>query len=184
MISTLISAFGLTGNDFAVDVGCGTGQLTLPLGPPHPRPRQHRPRTGLAGPRPASRRRVGCHECQLGAWCRHGHPRIGRSARQPPRRGSHHRAGPALDALPQPDPCAGTAAALGRRMAVITNGTSMWPQDSAWSRALRTYSSNGWAPASPRPEHRRGQPATLPRLAVPISTGLKRMRILRARLRP
>jgi ubiquinone/menaquinone biosynthesis C-methylase UbiE len=31
VIDTLTGAFGLTGSDFVIDLGCGTGQLTLPI---------------------------------------------------------------------------------------------------------------------------------------------------------
>ena len=31
MIDTLTGALGLTGDDIVIDLGCGTGQLTLPI---------------------------------------------------------------------------------------------------------------------------------------------------------
>ncbi len=31
VIDTLVDTFGLTSDDIAVDLGCGTGQLTLPI---------------------------------------------------------------------------------------------------------------------------------------------------------
>jgi trans-aconitate methyltransferase len=79
VMNTLIGAFALTSDDVVIDLGCGTGQLTLPIaGQVHavagvdPEPdmlvrarkpppnRESGTRTGFSGPTPTSRRWQHC----------------------------------------------------------------------------------------------------------------------------
>jgi trans-aconitate methyltransferase len=126
VIDTLTGAFSLTSDDIVIDLGCGTGQLTLAIADrvhavagvdPEPdmlaRARQAaaeqaiRNATWLLGSRPAGAVTIG----QALHWMR------------------YRELIPALVPLLRP----------GGGIAVITNGTPMWLQDSPRSRALRGF---------------------------------------------
>jgi trans-aconitate methyltransferase len=144
VIDLLVVAFGLTGDDIAVDLGCGTGQLAVPI---------------------ASRVRamVGMDtEQDMLAWARHlaagqgakntswflgadtdipalaallGDQRIGAvTIGQALHWMDYRTLIPALASLIRP----------GGGIAVISNGTPLWLQDSAWSRALRGFLEERW----------------------------------------
>ena len=139
VIETLTGAFGLTGSDVVIDLGCGTGQLTLPIA---------RRVQAVAGvdPEPdmlararqaAAEQGVGNASWVLGADTdlpalaallgdrRAGAVTIGQALHWM----RYRELIPALVPLLRP----------GGGIAVITNGTPMWLQDSAWSRALRSF---------------------------------------------
>jgi len=137
VIDGLVEAFGLTPDDVVVDLGCGTGQLALPLA--------ERVRTVIGmDPEPdmlAEARRVAADRGNL-SWM------VGSDA-DVPMLGTllgkeslgavtigqalhwmdHDRLFQALHPLLRP----------GGGVAVVTNGTPLWLQDSDWSRALRRH---------------------------------------------
>jgi trans-aconitate methyltransferase len=142
------SAFSLTGDDIVIDLGCGTGQLTLPIA------RRVRAVAGV-DPEPdllacarqaAAEQGVANTSCLLGADTdlpalaallgdrRAGAVTIG----QAPHWMAYRELIPALVPMLRP----------GGGIAVITNGTPMWLQDSPWSRALRTVLEQ-WSGTSP-----------------------------------
>ena len=139
VIDALASAFGLGAQDLVVDLGCGTGQLALPLAgrvravigmDPEPdmlrRARQAARDAGVSNvswllgadaDMPALRAALGDRPVAMVSigqalhWM--GHEELFRSARP----------------LVRP----------GGGIAVVTNGTPLWLQDSAWSRGLRAF---------------------------------------------
>jgi ubiquinone/menaquinone biosynthesis C-methylase UbiE len=139
VIDTLTGAFGLTGSDLVIDLGCGTGQLALPIA---------RRVQAVAGvdPEPdmltqarqaAAEQGVANASWLLGADTdlpalaallgdrRAGAVTIGQALHWM----AYRELIPALVPLLRP----------GGGIAVITNGTPMWLQDSPWSRALRGF---------------------------------------------
>src|SRR6202522_1528875 len=106
VIDILVDAFGLTGDDLVVDLGCGTGQLAVPIA--------GRVRAGV-GMAP------GPDTPALAALL--GGQRIGAVT-----------IGQALDWMDYRTLMPTLAALLrpGGGIAVISNGTPMWLQDSAW----------------------------------------------------
>jgi ubiquinone/menaquinone biosynthesis C-methylase UbiE len=139
VIDTLTGAFGLTRDDIVIDLGCGTGQLTLPIA------RRVRAVAGV-DPEPdmlARARRAAAEQSVanvtwlLGADTdvpalaallgdqRAGAVTIGQALHWMRCRELF----PALVPLLRP----------GGGVAVITNGTPLWLQDSAWSQALRGF---------------------------------------------
>ena len=139
VIDALADAFCLTGADLAVDLGCGTGQLTLPIAV----------RVGAVvglDPEPAmlacARQTAAEQGVANVSW------QLGADTDLPALAAllGRHRAGavtvgqalhwmayrdliPALVPLLRP----------GGGIAVVTNGTPMWLQDAPWSRALRGF---------------------------------------------
>ena len=139
VIDGLVAAFGLTGDDVVVDLGCGTGQLAIPLA------RHVRSVVGLDpegdmlaracaaadgeavqnicwmlgsdADVPSLRRLLG--EGSVGAVC------IGQALHWM----DHERLFPALRPLVR----------AGGGVAVVTNGLPLWLQDSPWSDALRAF---------------------------------------------
>ena len=139
VIDTLTGAFGLTSDDVVIDLGCGTGQLTLPIA---------RRVQAVAGvdPEPdmlARARRAAADQGVANAsWLLGADTDIpALAALLGDRRAGavtiaqalhwmrYHELIPALVPLLRP----------GGGIAVITNGTPMWLQDSPWSRALRSF---------------------------------------------
>jgi SAM-dependent methyltransferase len=151
VIDALAGAFGLTGSDVVVDLGCGTGQLTLPLA------ERVRAAVGvdpepdmLALARRAARKRgVRSASWMLGADT--DLPALGALLGE-----RSIAAVTAAVAIHWMDHAALFAAARtflrdGGGVAVVTNGTPLWLQDNDWSRALRAVLSEwtgrdvGWA---------------------------------------
>jgi ubiquinone/menaquinone biosynthesis C-methylase UbiE len=139
VIDAVVGAFGLTGRDLAIDLGCGTGQLTLPLA---------RRVAAVVGLDPeaamlACARQVAAEQGVANAsWLlgadtdlpalaallggrRAGAVTIGQALHWM----AYRELIPALVPLLRP----------GGGIAVVTNGTPMWLQDAAWSRALRGF---------------------------------------------
>lgn len=137
VIDGLVEAFGLTQDDVVVDLGCGTGQLALPLA--------DRVRTVIGmDPEPdmlAEARRVAAGRSNL-SWMvgsdadvsvlstllgkeSLGAVTIGQALHWM----DHDTLFQALHPLLR----------IGGGVAVVTNGTPLWLQDSDWSRALRRH---------------------------------------------
>ncbi|WP_203589580.1 class I SAM-dependent methyltransferase [Streptomyces sp. SID13031] len=137
VIDGLVSAFELTRDDVVVDLGCGTGQLALPLA------ERVRAVIGM-DPEPdmlAEARRVAADRSNLswmvgsdadvsvlgallGKECL-GAVTIGQALHWMDHDTLFHALHPLLRA--------------GGGVAVVTNGTPLWLQDSDWSRALRRH---------------------------------------------
>jgi trans-aconitate methyltransferase len=151
VIDALAGAFGLTSDDVVVDLGCGTGQLALPVAR-----RVH----AVAGvdPEPdmlARARRTAAEQGVTNAtWV------LGADTDLPAlaallggRRAGAVTVGQALhwmryrELIPALVPLLRT----GGGIAVISNGTPMWLQDSPWSQALRGFLEqwSGSRPADP-----------------------------------
>lgn len=143
VIDRLVNAFALTRHDVVLDIGCGTGQLTLPLA------ERVRAAVGmdpepdmLARARDAARdRRVGNAGWLLGAdtdlaapHALFGDHRLGAVTVAQALHWMDHDA--LFDALVP-------MLREGGGVAVVTNGKPLWLQDTAWSRALRDTLS-GW----------------------------------------
>jgi trans-aconitate methyltransferase len=139
VIDTLAGAFGLTSSDVVIDLGCGTGQLTLPIA------RRVHAVAGL-DPEPdmlaRARQAAAEQEVSNASWVlgadtdvpalaalfgnrRAGAVTIGQALHWM----RYHELLPALVPLLRP----------GGGIAVISNGTPIWLQDSAWSVALRNF---------------------------------------------
>ncbi len=139
VIDLLVRAFSLDDQDVVIDVGCGTGQLTLPIA--------GRVRTVLGvDPEPdmLQRGRESATEQRVGnaIWI------LGSDSDVPTLGGAlvHHSVGAVTiaQALHWMDynRLFSSVAALARPgggVAVVTNGTPLWLQESAWSQALRVY---------------------------------------------
>lgn len=139
VIDMLADMFGLTSNDIVIDLGCGTGQLTVPIAA------RVRAVAGV-DPEPDMLARARLAAAEQGVtnvtWLlgadtdlsalvallggqRAGAVTIGQALHWM----RYHELFPALVPLVRP----------GGGVAVITNGTPMWLQDSAWSQALRGF---------------------------------------------
>jgi len=139
VIDILADAFTLTAEDLLVDLGCGTGQLALPIS------RRVRAVIGV-DPEPdmLQRARLAAHEAGVTnvSWM------LGADTDLPALRallGDNTVAavtiGQALHWM-RCDEVFHSAAALARPgggVAVVTNGTPLWLQDSPWSQALRGF---------------------------------------------
>jgi SAM-dependent methyltransferase len=147
VIDTLIGAFGLT-TGVVIDLGCGTGQLTLPIA------RRVRAAAGV-DPEPEMLARARQAAAEQGAanasWL------IGADTDVPAlavllddRRAGAVTIGQALHWMRYRELMPALVALLrpGGGIAVITNGTPMWLQDSSWSRALRGFLEQ-WLGTSP-----------------------------------
>ncbi|MBK1783183.1 class I SAM-dependent methyltransferase [Prauserella cavernicola] len=139
VLDALVGAFGLGEDDVVADLGCGTGQLTLPMA------RRVRAVAGV-DPEPAmlerARRAASDEGVSNVSWV------LASDAEVPALAGllgsralgavtigqalhwmDHERLFPALAPLLRP----------GGGVAVVANGTPLWLQDTAWSRALRPF---------------------------------------------
>lgn len=137
VIDSLVNAFALTTGDVVMDLGCGTGQLTLPLA--------ERVRSVVAvDPEPdmllRARAAAGEHGVTNVSWM------IGSDADVPTlgaltgeRSLGAVTVGQALHWMRHDELFRALAPLLrpGGGVAVVTNGTPLWLQDTAWSRALR-----------------------------------------------
>ena len=138
-IDLIAGAFGLDDADLVVDLGCGTGQLTLPLA------RRVRAVVGI-DPEPDMLRRASeaAREAGIGnvSWM------LGADGSLPGLVGLFGAGSAGAVTIGQalhwmrPDELFAAAVPLLRRgggVAVVTNGTPLWLQDSGWSRGLRAF---------------------------------------------
>lgn len=139
VIDTVVEAFELTREDAVVDLGCGTGQLALPIAG------RVRAVAGI-DPEPdmLARARQAAREQRTGNVCW----MVGADTDIPAVRallGSRHAGavtiGQALHWMHHDTLFQALIPLLrpGGGVAVITNGTPLWLQDSAWSRELRRF---------------------------------------------
>jgi ubiquinone/menaquinone biosynthesis C-methylase UbiE len=139
VIDALADAFALTGDDIVVDLGCGTGQLALPIAP----------RVGVVAgvdPEPdmlaRARRAAAERDISNVTWMLGADtdvPALGALLGQ--RRVGAVTIGQALHWMDYDQLFSALMPFLrpGGGVAVITNGTPLWLQDSAWSHALRRF---------------------------------------------
>ena len=135
VVDALVSAFGLTGDDIVVDVGCGTGQLTLPMAG------RVRAVVGV-DPEPdmvaLARTTAAEHGVTNATWVVGADsdlPALGElingvgafTIGQALHWMDHERLFRAVAPMIRP----------GGGVAVVSNGTPLWLQDTGWSRALR-----------------------------------------------
>ncbi len=143
VIDMLVQAFSLTEQDVVIDLGCGTGQLALPTAG---RVRavvgvDPEPDMLLRAREAAAERRVGNALWMVGVDSdietlggMLGHHRVGAvTIAQALHWMDHDRLFSSIATLARP----------GGGVAVITNGTPLWLQESAWSQALRAFL-EGW----------------------------------------
>jgi trans-aconitate methyltransferase len=139
VIDTVVNAFKLTSDDVVVDLGCGTGQLTLPIAG------RVRAVAGL-DPEPDMLARARRAAAELGianvSWM------IGADTDIPAIRAllGRQRAGAvtigqALHWMRHDElfPALIPLVRTGGGVAVLTNGTPLWLQDSDWSQELRRF---------------------------------------------
>jgi SAM-dependent methyltransferase len=139
VIDVLVDAFGLTARDVVVDLGCGTGQLTLPLA------RRVRAVVGV-DPEPDMLRRArhAARDVNVAnvSWMLGGDtdmPGLGRVVGERSiaavtiGQAAHWMRHDELfrSVTPLLRACGGVA--------VVTNGIPLWLQETAWSRALRDF---------------------------------------------
>jgi ubiquinone/menaquinone biosynthesis C-methylase UbiE len=139
VFDTLAGVFGLTGDDIVIDLGCGTGQLTLPLAAKVRAVAAVDPEPDMLA---RARRAAADQSLTNVTWLlgadtdlpalagllggqRAGAVTIGQALHWM----SYRELFPTLVPLVRP----------GGGVAVITNGTPLWLQDSAWSQALRGF---------------------------------------------
>ena len=139
VIDALTGAFGLTSSDVAIDIGCGTGQLTLPIA------RKVRAVAGVE-PEPdmlARARQAAAEQAVTNvSWVLGADTDIpALAALLGTRRAGVIAIGQALHWMNYRELIPALVPLLrpGGGIAVITNGTPMWLQASAWSRALRDF---------------------------------------------
>lgn len=147
-IDMLAETFGLNAQDMVVDVGCGTGQLTLPIA--------HRVRAVIGmDPEPDMLRRArhAARDAQVSnvSWM------LGADTDVPALRsllGERSIAavtiGQALHWMTYDELFRSTSSLIrpGGGVAVVTNGTPLWLQESDWSRSLREFLAR-WLGSSP-----------------------------------
>jgi ubiquinone/menaquinone biosynthesis C-methylase UbiE len=136
VIDTLTGAFGLTSDDIVIDLGCGTGQLTLPIA------RRVQAVAG-ADPEPDMLARARQAAAEQGitnvSWLLGADTDIpALAALLGDRRAGAVTIGQALHWMRYRELIPALVPLLrpGGGIAVITNGTPMWLQDSPWSQAL------------------------------------------------
>ncbi|WP_300612400.1 class I SAM-dependent methyltransferase [Trebonia sp.] len=139
VIDMLTGAFGLTGDDLVIDLGCGTGQLTLPIA------RRVRAVAGV-DPEPDMLARARQAATEQGvtnvSWLLGADTDIPAfAALLGGRRAGAVTIAQALHWMRYRELILALVPLLrpGGGIAVVTNGTPMWLQDSAWSRALRGF---------------------------------------------
>jgi trans-aconitate methyltransferase len=148
VIDTLTGAFSLTGSDVVIDLGCGTGQLTLPIA------RRVHAAAGV-DPEPDMLARARQAAAEQGvrnvSWLLGADTDIpALAALLGDRRAGAVTIGQALHWMRYRELIPALVPLLrpGGGIAVITNGTPMWLQDSPWSRALRSFLEQ-WLGTSP-----------------------------------
>ncbi len=139
VISTLIGAFALTSDDVVIDLGCGTGQLTLPIaGQVH----------AVAGVDPEPDMLARARQAAAEQGVRNANWVLGAdtdiaalAALLGNRRAGAATIGQALHWMRYRELIPALVPLLrpGGGIAVITNGTPMWLHDSHWSQALRSF---------------------------------------------
>lgn len=137
VVDALVRAFGLGGDDIVVDLGCGTGQLTLPLAA--------RVRA-VVGVDPEPDMLLGARAAAVELAVTNASWLVGGDADMPAltallgeRSVGAVTIGQALHWM-EPDALFPVLAALARPgggVAVVTNGAPLWLLDATWSRALR-----------------------------------------------
>ena len=139
VIDTIVGAFGLTSDDVVIDLGCGTGQLTLPIA------RQVRAVAGV-DPEPGmlarARRAAADQGIRNASWLLGADTDVpALAALLGSRRAGAITIGQALHWMGYRELIPALVPLLrpGGGIAVITNGTPMWLHDSPWSRALRGF---------------------------------------------
>jgi ubiquinone/menaquinone biosynthesis C-methylase UbiE len=139
VVNTLIGAFALTSDDVVIDLGCGTGQLTLPIaGQVH----------AVAGVDPEPDMLARARQAAAEQGVRNANWVLGADTDIPAlaallgnRRAGAVTIGQALHWMRYRELIPALVPLLrpGGGIAVITNGTPMWLQDSHWSQALRSF---------------------------------------------
>jgi len=139
VIDTLTGAFGLTSDDVVIDLGCGTGQLTLPIA---------RRVQAVAGVDPEPDMLARARQAAVEQGVRNASWLLGDDTEIPAlaallgdRRAGAVTIAQALHWMRYRELIPGLVPLLrpGGGIAVITNGAPMWLQDSPWSRALRGF---------------------------------------------
>jgi SAM-dependent methyltransferase len=139
VIDAVVGAFGLTGDDLVIDLGCGTGQLTLPLAA--------RVRAA-AGVDPEPDMLARARQAAAGQGVTNVTWLLGADTDLPAVAGllggervGAVTIGQALHWMRYRDLFGALVPLLrpGGGIAVITNGTPLWLQDSDWSQALRRF---------------------------------------------
>ncbi len=139
VIDLLVQAFDLTHRDIVVDLGCGTGQLTLPMAErvravvavdPEPDMLQRACQTGQEQGATNATWMIGT-DADIGALgAAMGSQRVGAvTVAQALHWMNHERLFASVFPLIRE----------GGGVAIVTNGTPLWLQDSSWSHALRDY---------------------------------------------
>jgi SAM-dependent methyltransferase len=139
VIDSLVDELGLTGNDVVIDLGCGTGQLTLPVAA------RVRAVIGV-DPEPDMLARARLAAAELGtpnvSWV------IGADTGLPALTALLGEAGVGAVTIAQAlhwmnyealFPALISMVRDGGGVAVVTNGTPLWLQDTPWSRALSGF---------------------------------------------
>jgi SAM-dependent methyltransferase len=139
VIDAVASAFGLGGEDVVVDLGCGTGQLTLPMAGRVRAVVGVDPEADMLNRarRAAAEQHVANVSWMIGADA--DLPAVG--ALLGARSAGAVTIGQALHWMRHDELFAAARPLIrpGGGVAVISNGIPLWQQDSAWSRALRHF---------------------------------------------
>lgn len=139
VIDRIIDALSLTADDLVIDVGCGTGQLTTSVAPHVRAAIGVDPEADMLAVARAAAQRDGVADV---AWL------LGTDSDLPllasvlgPTRVGAVTVGQALHWMDHGAlfAAAGELVRPGSRVAVVTNGTPLWLQDSPWSRALADW---------------------------------------------
>src|SRR5215475_9095125 len=152
----MAEAFELTSRDVVVDIGCGTGQLTLPLAP------RVRAVVGM-DPEPdmlaLARRAAGAANLLNTSWVLGADTDVPALAALLGQRSvAAATVGTALHWMRPEDLFPALVLLLRPGGGVLTNGVPLWSQDSDWSRRLRQFL-RGWLGHRHRPAVAPGQPA-------------------------
>jgi ubiquinone/menaquinone biosynthesis C-methylase UbiE len=137
-IDVLVEGFGLTRDDIVVDLGCGTGQLTLPIA------RRVRAVAGV-DPEPDmlahARRAANEQGIANVTWLLEADTDVPALAALLGGQVGAVTIGQALHRMRYQElfPALAPLLRRGGGVAVITNGTPLWLQDSPWSQALRGF---------------------------------------------